>query len=97
VQIDAKHSYEDTFLPVTEACRRYGDRVAILGGVDMDFLCRAMPEEVRAYVRHVIDGCGPGGGYALGTGNTVANYVPVENYLTMLDEGRRYGVYPLRG
>ena len=97
VKIDAKHSYEDTFLPVPEAKRRYGDRIAILGGIDMDFLCRASEGEVREYVRKVIDACGPGGGYALGTGNTAANYVPVRNYLAMLDEGRRYGSYPLSG
>jgi uroporphyrinogen decarboxylase len=97
VGIDAKHSYEDTFLPVGEAKRRYGDRIALLGGIDMDFLCRASEEQVREYVRRVIDVCGPGGGYALGTGNTVANYVPVRNYLAMLDEGRRYGTYPLTG
>lgn len=93
VRIDAKHSFEDTFMPVTEAKRVYGDRIALLGGVDVDFLCRAATEQVRAYVRNVIDVCGPGGGYALGTGNSVANYIPVENYLTMLDEGRRYGAY----
>jgi len=97
VRIDAKHSYEDTYLPVTEAKRRYGDRIAILGGMDMDFLCQATEEQVRQAVRRVIDVCGPGGGYALGTGNTVANYLPVRNYLAMLDEGRRYGTYPLRG
>ena len=33
---------------------------------------------------------GPGGGYCLGTGNSVANYIPLANYLAMLDEGRRY-------
>lgn len=97
VKIDAKHSFEDTFLPVTEAKRRYGDRIALLGGIDVDFLCRASEEQVREYVRRVIDVCGPGGGYALGTGNSVANYIPVRNYLAMLDEGRRYGVYPLGG
>jgi uroporphyrinogen decarboxylase len=32
----------------------------------------------------------PGGGYCLGTGNTVANYIPLESYFAMLDEGRRY-------
>lgn len=95
VGIDAKHSYEDTFLPVAEAMHRYGDRIAILGGIDMDFLCRATEEQVREHVRETLAVCGPGGGYALGTGNTVANYVPVRNYLAMLDEGRRHGAYPL--
>ncbi len=32
----------------------------------------------------------PGGGYVLGTGNSVANYIPLRNYLVMLDEGRRF-------
>jgi uroporphyrinogen decarboxylase len=45
---------------------------------------------VRKRVRDTLDACMPGGGYCLGTGNSVANYIPVENYLAMLDEGRRY-------
>jgi len=34
----------------------------------------------------------PGGGYALGSGNSITNYIPVENYLIMLDEGAKWGV-----
>jgi len=96
VGIDAKHSYEDKIMPVTEAKKKYGNRIAILGGVDMNFLCTSSEEEVRQYTRRVIAECAPGGGYALGTGNSVANYVPLENYLAMLDEGRKMGVYPIR-
>jgi uroporphyrinogen decarboxylase len=93
VGIDAKHSFEDVIMPVTEAKRLYGHRVALLGGVDVDFLCRASEDEVRAYTRQVIEACAPSGGWALGTGNSVANYIPVRNYLAMLDEGRRCGRY----
>jgi len=90
IRIDAKHSYEDVILPVAEAKKIYGKRIAILGGVDMDFLCRHTEDEVRAYTRRVLEQCAPGGGYALGTGNSVANYIPVKNYLAMLDEGRKF-------
>jgi uroporphyrinogen decarboxylase len=90
VGIDGKHSYEDTILPVTEAKRRYGGRISILGGIDMDFLCRAKAPAVRKRVRDTLTVCMEGGGYCLGTGNTVANYVPLDAYLAMLDEGRRY-------
>jgi uroporphyrinogen decarboxylase len=93
VRIDARHSFEDAVQPVAEAKRLYGDRIALLGGVDMDFLCRSTEEEVRAYTRRLIDTCAPGGGWALGTGNSVANYIPLSNYLAMLDEGYRYGRY----
>ena len=72
------------------AKKAFGDRIAILGGIDIDFLCRSDEQQVRRRVRETLEVCIPGGGYALGTGNTVANYVPVSNYLAMLDEGRRF-------
>jgi len=91
VGIDAKHSFEDKILPVEEVYRRWGDRVTILGGVDMDLLGRGTEEEVRARTRQILEVCGvKGAGYCLGTGNSVANYIPVQNYLAMLDEGRRW-------
>lgn len=90
VRIDGKHSFEDTIERVTDAKREYGDRIALLGGIDVDFLCRATEHEVRERVRTTLDVCLPGGGYCLGTGNSVANYIPLDNYLAMLDEGRRY-------
>jgi uroporphyrinogen decarboxylase len=89
--IDGRHSFEDSIEPVTEMKIRWGDRIAILGGIDMDFLVRANEQAIRRRVRETLDVCQPGGGYCLGSGNTVANYIPVENYLIMLDEGRRYG------
>ena len=93
IGIDGKHSFEDTYLPVVEAKRLYGDRIAILGGVDVDYLVRSSEDDVRAYTRRVLEECMPGGGYALGTGNSVANYIPVRNYLAMLDEGNKIGRY----
>jgi len=50
-------------------------------------------KEVREYVDHILEICKPGGGYCLGSGNTVANYVPLENYLTMIDVGLEKGWY----
>ena len=91
VGIDAKHSFEDTIEQVSDAKRAYGDRIALLGGIDVDFLCRARPDQVRERVRATLDSCQSGGGYCLGSGNSVANYIPLDNYLAMLEEGRRYG------
>jgi uroporphyrinogen decarboxylase len=89
VKVDAKHSYEDSIMPVTEAKKLYGDRIAILGGFDVDRLARSTISDIREYVRVLLETCGVSGGYALGTGNSVAHYVPVEHYLAMLDEGWR--------
>ncbi|MCS7104421.1 MAG: hypothetical protein NZ954_02490 [Thermofilaceae archaeon] len=96
VGIDAKHSFEDASYPITEYKELYGDRIALLGGVDMDKLARMPAEHFVEYVKEVIKKCAPGGGYALGCGNSVANYVKLENYLAMLDVGKRYGKYPIK-
>jgi uroporphyrinogen decarboxylase len=89
---DAKHSFEDVITPsIFDLNKRYGDRICLLGGVDVDLLCRSDEEGIRRRVRKMIDELGPDGGYVLGSGNSIAEYVPMENYRAMLDEGLRYG------
>ena len=80
---DARHSYEDNIMPVEEAYEKYGSRIAILGGMDVDFLCRSTPEEITKRSREMLERAAKKGGYALGTGNSVAHYIPFENYLAM--------------
>ena len=36
---------------------------------------------------------GAGGGYALGSGNSLANYVPIGNIHAMYEVGREKGIY----
>ena len=88
--IDAKNSFEDKILPVEQVYRRWGERVALIGGVDMNLLAAGDETQVRARTRQILDACGPGGPYVLGTGNSVANYLPLKNYQAMLDEGRKW-------
>jgi len=90
VKIDAKHSFEDTIEDVRELKPTYGQRMALLGGIDLDFLCRNDEAAIRERVRDTLAKCMPGGGYCLGTGNSVANYIPLDHYLAMVDEGRKF-------
>lgn len=91
VGIDGKHSFEDTILPVTEFKKQYGHRVTPVGGLDVDKICRLPEPELRAYVRNTIDQCFDDGRWVLGTGNSLTDYMPVEQYLIVLDEGLRIG------
>jgi uroporphyrinogen decarboxylase len=91
VKIDAKHSFEDAICPVADFKKQYGKRVAVLGGIDVHKLCTLSEPELRKEVRRTLDACMPGGRFALGSGNSVANYVPLDNYLAMLHEGLNYG------
>jgi uroporphyrinogen decarboxylase len=90
VGIDARHSFEDAIQPVERFTARYGQRIAVIGGVDMDLLARGSQEQVRARTRQILEACAPSGAYILGSGNSVANYVQPQNFLAMLDEGWRY-------
>jgi uroporphyrinogen decarboxylase len=89
VGIDGKHSFQEGVQSVRDIKQRYGKRICLLGGVDVDRLTSDRPEDLRTYVREIIDTCAPGGRFAIGSGNSIPSYVPVENYLTMLDEALR--------
>jgi uroporphyrinogen decarboxylase len=84
IRYDGRHSYEDGIIPVEDAYRRWGGRIATLGGLDMDFFCSARPEDVYRRARALLATARDRGGYALGTGNSVPDFLPRLNYLAML-------------
>ncbi len=90
VHIDAKHSFEDLIVPVETFQQRWGDRVGVMGGVDVDLLARGSAEAVRARTRRILESCAPRGGYACGSGNSIANYVPAASFLAMVETVHRF-------
>jgi len=89
---DGKHSFEDSLVPnILGLHEMYGDRICLLGGIDVDLLCRGGEQAIRRRVREFIDTMGSKGGWMLGSGNSIPDYVPVEGYWAMLDEGLHYG------
>lgn len=90
VGIDGKHSFEDAIIPVEAFQARYGDRIAVLGGLDVDILTSAAPEQVRRKTRSLMETCGKRGRYVVGSGNSIPSYIPVANYLAMVDEAVTY-------
>ncbi|MEN8230314.1 MAG: uroporphyrinogen decarboxylase family protein [Bacteroidota bacterium] len=89
IKLDGKHSFQDELTPIWEYKERWGERLALLGGVDVHKLATYDEPALRTYVREIIDKCAPGGRFAIGAGNSIPSYVSVENYLIMLDEARR--------
>ncbi|NSW50878.1 MAG: hypothetical protein HPY85_00035 [Anaerolineae bacterium] len=81
---DARHSYEDTIMPVEQAYEDHHHRLAILGGIDVDFICRSTPEQVYQRSRKMLERSRGRGAYALGTGNSVPEYVPDAGYFAMI-------------
>ncbi len=87
LRFDGKHSYEDTIQPVEEIYDRFNGRLAIMGGIDLDFLCRETPEAVYRRSRAMLERAADCGGYALGSGNSIPAYVPFEAYDAMRRAG----------
>lgn len=83
-KFDGKHSYEDKIQPVEEAYEMLAGKIAVLGGIDLDFVCRRTPAEIRERSLAMLKRSAARGGYALGTGNSVPDYVPEANYLAMI-------------
>jgi uroporphyrinogen decarboxylase len=96
--ISAKHSNEDVIAPFETWIDLYGDRIGLLGGIDVDILCRSTPADIvdlvyargRRY-RAIAKG------FALGSGNSIPDYVPVEGYLAMLEAARKIRAAETRG
>ncbi|MCL2351782.1 MAG: hypothetical protein FWC55_04530 [Firmicutes bacterium] len=82
---DGKHSYEDIIMPVEECYDRWGGRIALMGGIDVDFLIRSDVAEIKKRCRAMLDRAEAKGAYALGSGNSIPEYIPYEKYLAMLE------------
>jgi uroporphyrinogen decarboxylase len=83
--INAKHSNEDAVAPYDEWITRYSGQIGLFGGIDTDRVCRMAPDELFEYV--VENGSRfrrTANGYALGSGNSIPDYVPVDGYLAMV-------------
>jgi uroporphyrinogen decarboxylase len=80
---DAKHSCEDNILPIEQSYPKWGDRIALLGGIDLHYVCTKTPEEVYNRASAMLD-LTQSRGYALGSGNSIPYYVPLKNYLALI-------------
>lgn len=87
--IDAKHSNEDQIAPFREWVDRYGDRIGNFGGIDTDHLVRMPEDTLRKLVYETWDYCHAGhGGFCLGSGNSIPDYVDPARYLAMIETVR---------
>ncbi|MGI6563276.1 MAG: uroporphyrinogen decarboxylase family protein [Clostridia bacterium] len=83
MKYDARHSFEDNIIPIEKAYPQMNKRMALLGGIDVDFICRSRPEDVYNRACRMLE-LADQGGYALGSGNSIPYYVPAEGYLAMI-------------
>ncbi len=84
--IDAKHSNEDVIAPFDRWIDSYGSRIGLFGGIDLDFVCQNDPDTVYKFVYEQAKRfSSKADGYAIGSGNSIPDYVPVEGYKAMVN------------
>jgi uroporphyrinogen decarboxylase len=84
--IDAKHSNEDEIAPFEEWIKKYNDRIGLFGGIDLNTICLKPSDEVfREVLEKGIRFRNMARGYGLGSGNSIASYVPVDGFLAMVE------------
>lgn len=95
-EFDALHPIEPKAMDIEEVRRRIAGKLSLIGNIDLDYpLTTGTPEAVRAQVRERVAALAPAGGYLVGSSNSIPDWVPVENYVAMLQAAFDYGRYPI--
>jgi uroporphyrinogen decarboxylase len=81
-------------MDIDEVKRLYGERVTIVGNIDLHYtLPNGTPEETMTEVKKRIESLAPGGRYILSSANSLPNYVKPANVRAMGEALLKYGVY----
>lgn len=92
----AIHPIEPKAMDIWKTKQRVAGQLAVIGNVDLAYtLTRGTPEEVEAEVKDLIKRLAPGGGYVVGSANSIPDYVPYENYIALIEASKKYGKYPI--
>jgi len=80
--LDGKHSWEDAILPIEQAYDRFHPELTLVGGIDLDYLCRADPQDIYRRTKAMLQKteCR---GWVAGSGNSIPSYVPFEGFNAM--------------
>lgn len=87
------HPVEPGAMDIRALKRRFGNRLCLIGNVDVNTLSAGTPAEVEAEVAGLLRDLGPGGGYMVSSGNSLAAYCRMENIRAMASAIARYGTY----
>jgi len=74
--------------------KKYGRHLSFNGNIDVEFpLAKGTPADVKKDVIDHLEVMKPGGGYILASSHSIVNYIPHENFVTMINTNHEYGIY----
>ncbi|HCY75582.1 MAG TPA: nucleoside 2-deoxyribosyltransferase [Ignavibacteriales bacterium] len=83
--VNAIHPIEPKAMDIGEVKQRFGNQLCLIGNIDVDLLSRGSVDEIRKNVIDNIEKAGYNGGYCVGSGNSIPEYVKLENYISMIE------------
>jgi uroporphyrinogen decarboxylase len=89
------HPIEKGAMDIRALKKKYGNRLCLLGNIDLNILGAGTPQEVEAEVSALIRDVGPGGGYIVTSGNSLAGYLQPKNVIALSEAVQKYGRYPI--
>lgn len=87
---DAVHGVEAQANDLADIKARFGRDITLIGNMDVVFLTRSTPDEIRKATRKMLDVGSPGGRYVAACNTSPCSYIPDENYLAFVDAIKNY-------
>lgn len=94
--LDVLQPIDPNCMDIAKVKAEFGDRLCLVGNVSNELLRSGSPEEVLAHSIDLIKKIGIGGGFALGSGNSVPAWAKYENFLAMREAALHFGKYPIK-
>lgn len=82
IGIKGFHPMEPQAIDIFEVKRKYGDRICVIGNLDVDLIDRGRKEDVRKEAERLIENLGYQG-YIFSSGNSITEWAKIENVLTI--------------
>jgi uroporphyrinogen decarboxylase len=93
--VDVLQPIDPTCMDIVKVKEMYGDRLCLVGNVSNELLRSGTPADIEASVKFLLRNIAPGGGFCLGSGNSVPAWAKFENYMAMRETALKYGRYPI--
>lgn len=91
--MNGMHPIEPEAMDIFELKKTIGRKVCLCGNIDLNNLGLGTPQSVKEEVANKIKYLSPGGGYIIGSSNSIASYVKPENLLAMSRAIKEDGIY----
>ena len=94
--VNALHPVEPKAMNILELKKKVQGKLCLIGNVDLAYtLTRGTPQETAEEVKELLRTVALGGGYVLGSSNSIPDYVKLDNYIAMIETTRNFGKYPI--